>query len=81
MPSHAASCKKNSRLNTLLRDNLYTDSEAEDDDDVASGATSEPWEAEFQQYLKTVEAVDNDVDIISWWGVSHHNDLDSSRVS
>ena len=30
----------------------------------------EPWMGEFNQYLKTVEAVAEDVDIISWWGVS-----------
>ena len=76
VPSHAASRKKHSRLNTLLRDNLHTDSEAEDEDDTASSATSEPWEAEFHQYLKAVEAVNDDVDIISWWGVSDHHGSD-----
>jgi hypothetical protein len=58
--------KKSSRLDGLLHANLHTDSEADDDEDVIDNS-SEPWLAEFYEYLKTVE----DVDIVSWWGVSH----------
>ena len=61
--------KKYSRLEGLLRDNLQTDLEAEDEVGSTFSDISEPWMGEFNQYLKTVEAVAEDVDIVSWWGV------------
>lgn len=27
---------------------------------------------EFERYIQTVEAVDKDVNIVDWWGVSTH---------
>ncbi|KIL55647.1 hypothetical protein M378DRAFT_57305, partial [Amanita muscaria Koide BX008] len=55
----------------LLRDNPQTDSEAEDDMvSTTFNNTTEPWMAEFNQYLKTVEAIADDVDIVSWWGLN-----------
>ena len=54
----------------LLRDDPQTDSEAEDNMESMTSNTTEPWMAEFNQYLKTVEAIADDMDIVSWWGVS-----------
>jgi hypothetical protein len=31
---------------------------------------SDPWMVEFNRYLKTVEAIPEDMDTVSWWGVS-----------
>jgi hypothetical protein len=42
--------------------------EADDEDSV--DPSSEPWMVEFTEYLKTVEGLGDDVDIVSWWGVS-----------
>jgi hypothetical protein len=44
--------KKAGRLQGLLRDNLQTDSEAEDDAMNSLGASSEPWKVEFELYLE-----------------------------
>jgi hypothetical protein len=55
------------KANGLLhRNSMDTDS---DSDDNLSTAV-ESWTVEFDRYIKTVEAVGKDVDIVDWWGVS-----------
>ena len=74
VPSLSGNRKKHSRLEGLLRANLHTDSEEEDDLDPLASDTSDPWMAEFNRYLKTVEAIPEDMDTVSWWGVSPIHD-------
>lgn len=46
------------------------DTDSEDDDEAVSASVAQlPWLSEFDRYIKTVEAVDADVDIVNWWGV------------
>lgn len=65
-PSNSKNC---SRFEGLLRDNLLTDSEAEEDEDSFANTSAKPWRAKFQRYLDTVEAIPDDIDIVAWWGV------------
>lgn len=66
-----ASKKKGGRLEGLLRNNLHTDSEADDDIPNQPSTSVEPWKVEFELFLATVEAELDGMDIIEWWGVSH----------
>ena len=69
LPSLSSKHKKPSHLEGLLRDNLHTDSDEEDDlDSLASDTVDPSGMAEFNRYLTTVEAIPEDVDIVSWWG-------------
>jgi hypothetical protein len=65
-----ASKKGTSRLEGLLRSNLQTDSEAEDDTMTPSNASTEPWKIEYDLYFATVEVGLNGTNIVQWWGVS-----------
>ena len=53
----------------LRRDVVSSDSE----DDQGLSAIPESWMVEFDRYIKTVEAISEDMDIVHWWGVGDHN--------
>ena len=63
-----ASKKKTSQLEELLRSNLQTDSEAEDD--TIDTSSTEPWTIEYDLYFATVEVGLNGTNLVEWWGVS-----------
>jgi len=65
-----ASKTKTSWLEGLLRSNLQTDSEAEDDTLNMSNASTEPWKIEYDLYFAMVEVGLNSTNIVQWWGVS-----------
>jgi hypothetical protein len=61
--------QSNSRINRLVRRNLETDSEAEDDLDVGSHPLR-PWMVEYERYINTHDVIPSRTSIIAWWGVS-----------
>ena len=64
--SSANNTKKKTAGLGLLRRNVMTDSEDEHSD-VSEAA--DPWSIEFERYVNTAEVVDEEADIVDWWGV------------
>ena len=62
-------CNKNHVASGFLRRNAV-DTDSEDDGDLSTA--TESWMVKFDHYIKTVEAIPNDVDIVDWWGGSSH---------
>ena len=46
---------------------------SDSEDDQGLSAIPESWMVEFDRYIKTVEAISKDMDIVHWWGVGDHN--------
>ena len=62
--------KSQSRIGRLVRRNLDTDSEAEDNDNGINIDPLKPWMAEFRLYIDTHDIVPEGMSIVHWWGVS-----------
>jgi len=67
-PTQNSQPRKQSRMAGLIRRNLDTDSENEDDTDEALDP-AKPWMGEFKRYLDTVDVVPDNMNIVRWWGV------------
>lgn len=62
--------QSNSRINRLVRRNVETDSEAEDDLDGSGSDPLRPWMVEYERYINTHDVIPSRTSIVAWWGVS-----------